>query len=248
MYHEFNCSGCAKRLRVPSEVAGSLTKCPHCETMQIAKLSVADAPIPMAEIATSNPFADDPVNPFRDAPVTSNPYVAPLSTHCVVDELLSRVKLATPILRLAAWILDWLFFIGCVIPGVVMTTLLDGFDLGIADIVGGMILIAGVIMGMAYQWYFISARGQSWGKRLVGVRIVTTNGLPPGFLRGVLLRQWIFIVFAPCYPLAAVVALVDMLMIFTANRQCLHDMIATTYVVKSGGESETLLHPSENRR
>jgi hypothetical protein len=41
------------------------------------------------------------------------------------------------------------------------------------------------------QWTLVSMTGQSIGKRLLGLRILRTNGRLPGFLYGVVLRNWV---------------------------------------------------------
>jgi uncharacterized RDD family membrane protein YckC len=80
-----------------------------------------------------------------------------------------------------------------------------------------------------YAW-MVSTSGQTPGKKLCKIRIVTedTNQIP-GFVKGVLLRSWvIFILYAIPF-----VGLVGVVMIFSKTRQCLHDRLAGTIVVET---------------
>lgn len=232
MFQEFHCSGCEKRLRVRLENVGALTKCPHCETTQIAAASTTDDPIPVASLAPTNPFAEPTANPYRDAPAESNPYAGPQTrSPTAFDHLISQYSLASPAARLAGAFVDWVFFIVCSLPGLLITGFVDKFDAQLADVLGSMSMFVCMLGGQILQWYLISTRGQSLGKLLLGIRIVTVSGSAPGFIYGVLLRQWVFGVIVPCYPLAGIVMIVDALMVFSERRQCLHDLVASTYVV-----------------
>lgn len=92
--------------------------------------------------------------------------------------------------------------------------------------------IAGPLVFFAVNGYWLHTRGQSVGKRLLGIRIVRSSGE-----RATLSR----IIFARYLPTEAVgmvpiigmlYALIDILFIFGDSRQCLHDRIADTIVVK----------------
>jgi len=48
-----------------------------------------------------------------------------------------------------------------------------------------------LVLLFAYQGYLAAHHGQSIGKRLVGLRMVRTDGGPMNFFRGVLLRSWL---------------------------------------------------------
>ncbi len=83
------------------------------------------------------------------------------------------------------------------------------------------------------QGILIARRSQSIGKLLFGLRIVRIGNLQPsGFMRGYLLRgavPW-FIEQIPL--LGGLFWMVDVGFIFSAERRCLHDLIAGTKVVK----------------
>jgi uncharacterized RDD family membrane protein YckC len=88
-----------------------------------------------------------------------------------------------------------------------------------------------------YQWYAVSKRGQTLGKRWLGIRIVCVDGSPAGFVRAVLLRSWVpfgvMLLFSSIglEPVAKLFNTIDTISIFTGNRRMIHDLIAGTQVV-----------------
>ena len=84
-----------------------------------------------------------------------------------------------------------------------------------------------------WQYYLIAKTGQSLGKRAMKTRIVLQDGSPPGFVRGVVLRAWLFYAAAAIPGLGNVAGLVDSLLIFRADRRCAHDHIAGTRVIQT---------------
>ena len=88
---------------------------------------------------------------------------------------------------------------------------------------------------LVYIGYYVwgTARGATWGKRLVGLRVIRADGQVPGF-GGAMLREVVgrFILgwFTPFY----IYSLVDAIFVLSDRRkQALHDKIATTFVVKA---------------
>ncbi|MEQ1828417.1 MAG: RDD family protein, partial [Pirellula sp.] len=77
------------------------------------------------------------------------------------------------------------------------------------------------------QWYLLASSGQTIGKKLLMIRIVSETGRLPGFIQAVVLRNWVRVLFSfiPFF------GLVDLLFIFSASRKCLHDYVASTRVV-----------------
>lgn len=78
-----------------------------------------------------------------------------------------------------------------------------------------------------FQWWLISTRGQSIGKLILGMHILTDGGRYPGFLRGVVLRNWVRALLST----VPFFALFDALFIFGNSNRCIHDYIANTHVV-----------------
>lgn len=95
---------------------------------------------------------------------------------------------------------------------------------------GGAILLT-VLLALALllvQTILLSTRGQTLGKKLLGIRVVRTNGTEAGFAHAVLLRA---VVMGIINGFAGVTALIDPLLIFREDRRCLHDLVADTKVV-----------------
>ena len=81
-------------------------------------------------------------------------------------------------------------------------------------------------LGMAgYQAYLAARNGQTLGKRMMGIRVVRTDGSPVDLVRILLLRNVVpMAINAAC----GIFSLVDSLFIFGEDRRCLHDHIADT--------------------
>ena len=80
-----------------------------------------------------------------------------------------------------------------------------------------------------FQWFLLATSGQTIGKKLLMIRIVSTGGKLPGFLQAVVLRNWLRVVFSfiPFF------GIIDFLFIFADSRRCLHDYLAGTKVISS---------------
>lgn len=134
--------------------------------------------------------------------------------------------------RLGASLLDGLLLVASLIPGALIGAGAMGAlgeDEGSVVMVGLMVLCG---LGLAiYQMYLISTTGQSLAKKWLGIRIVKLDGSLPGFVHGVLLRQWVMGLLNAIPFIGNIIALVDPLMIFGDERRCLHDHIAGTKVI-----------------
>jgi uncharacterized RDD family membrane protein YckC len=141
----------------------------------------------------------------------------------------TELNLADVGTRFIGFIVDTLLYIPVLIPAVILQVVIGGEEA--TPLV--LIAIAVGMLGLGIvQCYLIATRGQSIAKRLLGIRIVRTNGSPVNFMHGVVLRSWL-IAFLTNIPLVGfIVALVDWAMIFGADRRCLHDRLADTTVVK----------------
>jgi uncharacterized RDD family membrane protein YckC len=106
-----------------------------------------------------------------------------------------------------------------------------GGGMGVGMIIGQVLL--GFVIFIALQAYLLHTEGQTIGKKLLGLRIVRSDGSRATIGRLLGLRYlvgWI-VVMIPF--IGAIYALVDCLLIFRESRQCLHDNIADTIVVKA---------------
>jgi uncharacterized RDD family membrane protein YckC len=81
--------------------------------------------------------------------------------------------------------------------------------------------------------YFLAQSGQSIGKKMLGIKIVRTDGSQPP-LSHIALRRLGPMYLAQIIPMIGpLLAMVDILLIFRSSRQCVHDQIADTKVVKA---------------
>jgi uncharacterized RDD family membrane protein YckC len=101
-------------------------------------------------------------------------------------------------------------------------------------ILGILLAGAGWLALFLVQVWLISTRGQSLGKRMLGIRIVKHgDDAKPGFLHGWLLRNFVPGLIGAVPYLGALFVLVNVCFIFGEERRCVHDYIAGTKVVKA---------------
>ncbi|CAN5875065.1 hypothetical protein BH11MYX4_BH11MYX4_52240 [soil metagenome] len=93
--------------------------------------------------------------------------------------------------------------------------------------------VAGFVLWTALHSYFLATRGQTIGKRLVGVQIVNvSDGRPAPLVKVIFARFLPTAIVANIPYVGGVVNLVGILLIFRDDRRCLHDLIAGTKVVE----------------
>ena len=79
----------------------------------------------------------------------------------------------------------------------------------------------------------LSRTGQTWGKRLLGIKIVDLDGEKPQLGRLLALR-YLPVQLATGIPfIGGLIGVVNVLLIFRGDRRCGHDLIAGTQVVKA---------------
>jgi uncharacterized RDD family membrane protein YckC len=161
----------------------------------------------------------------------TNPYAPPRAVVQDVVDPYAGVMLADRGTRLGASILDTAIFFGMVyVPLVVF--LISEAAVGPSDGIGGAIgLVLALVGFIAWLWLtlrFMRRNSQSIGKKIVGIKVVRSDGAPVSLSRLIWLRNvvnWIVSII-PLY------GLIDVLFIFGESRQCLHDKIADTIVIK----------------
>lgn len=128
----------------------------------------------------------------------------------------SKSELASRGSRLAASLVDAL------LPG--------GIALAAFFIGQPLFFFLAAICLIVYQVYLLADRGQTIGKKMMNIKIVTwggdaNGGFSTNVLKRVILNAIISIV--PLY------ALVDIFFIFREDRRCCHDLLASTKVVQA---------------
>ena len=157
------------------------------------------------------------MNPY-DAPSDDfNPYDSPPSAdHGILADLGQRFL---------GNLVDNLYY--GVVGGIPALVCMVAFDLDVEAVQAVMVLF--MIPAACVQWYLVTTSGQSFGKKAMKIKIVKMDGTKVDFISGVVLRSWVLgFVGAFC----GMVGLVDVLLIFKADRRCGHDMIAGTKVIQ----------------
>jgi uncharacterized RDD family membrane protein YckC len=199
--------------------------------------------------------ADLEVHPARDdegEPL--NPYAPPRTAPEADSQALEVSAVpADRATRLAATFADRLgaYVFGSSGAAAVAATLfpIDDHPAGLLERLGthpmeGASLVAWIAF-LAAQTYLLATTGQSMAKRAFRIRIVRTSDRPAGLVRAVLLRSWLFVVPIPAAMLLGPnlhgawldailwIWLAEPLLIFRADRRCLHDLVAGTKVVRA---------------
>jgi uncharacterized RDD family membrane protein YckC len=96
---------------------------------------------------------------------------------------------------------------------------------------GFMISIVASIAWCVVTLWLVAANGQSIGKRMVGIKVVRTDGSKASLARIVLLRN-VVNGLPLLLPYGWLYQLIDPLLIYQPSRQCAHDRLADTIVVR----------------
>ena len=161
-----------------------------------------------------------------------NPYGSPEAVVAEVGDL----DMATRGERLGAALVDTVVMLAILIPLMVV----GGYwELAMATEgeVGFLATLLWAAIGFAVfvvvQWAPLNANGQTWGKRVLGIRIVDMEGGKPPIGR-LLGRRYAPVQVAANLPaIGMVLGLLNVLLIFRSDRRCGHDLIAGTRVVKA---------------
>ena len=90
----------------------------------------------------------------------------------------------------------------------------------------------GILSFVIFQFYLLSTKGQTVGKWVMKIRIARyADGTNPGFVRAVLLRYILPVIFGFVPIVGVFFVLADYLFIFGKKRRCIHDYLAGTKVV-----------------
>ncbi len=93
---------------------------------------------------------------------------------------------------------------------------------------------AAIVLLLGIQIYLLVTRGQTLGKKFLGIKIVSfEDGSNPGFVKIFLLRVFVNGLIGAVPFIGIGYNLADILFIFRDDRRCIHDLIAGTKVVKA---------------
>ena len=84
------------------------------------------------------------------------------------------------------------------------------------------------------QGVFLCSKGQTLGKKMMGIRIVNSDDLGnPGFGRVFLLRYCANTLLTMIPWIGWIYWFIDLLFIFRGDRRCVHDLMAMTRVIRN---------------
>jgi len=164
----------------------------------------------------------------------NNPYAPPQGA--VRDMPAEGQELAGRLVRLLAAILDGIIAgVMIYLPAVIVMAATGGFDQPSNEFDAELLTLPialGVIGAIAWAWItilLVARYGQTMGKRLLEIRVVRSDGSQASLGRIFWLRNVVngLLGIIPLY------GLIDILFIFGQRRQCIHDLIADTIVVKA---------------
>lgn len=164
-------------------------------------------------------------------------------------EVAPTLELADRASRFGGWFIDAVLSFICLLPGmlVIGTTVLfdiirhhgniDAVDTARA-MLGALLICAGGLILLVVQIWLLTTRGQTVGKRVLGIKIVkVADDSAPGFVHAVLMRWFVpslITFFLNLIPGGGFLFfIVDSCFVFRDDRRCVHDLIAGTKVVKA---------------
>ncbi|MCQ4165722.1 RDD family protein [Tahibacter harae] len=185
-------------------------------------------PPPLPETARLPP----PLPPAASPPPlpSYNPYSAPLAQ---VEQQPGQadLELADRGSRLGAYLLDSVFIVVLAIALVAVSAVFENAGQG-ARAAGVILALLGFLAYIGFNLVLLHRHGQTLGKRIVGIRIVRTDGSRCELWRIIVLRVMASGLLQSLPFIGWIIFLVDSLMIFGDERRCLHDIFADTIVVR----------------
>lgn len=155
------------------------------------------------------------------------------------DERILRVRAATFPRRFSAAIVDLVIVAGLATGVTIVAALILGVKLPTPRELGPDLVLAGLLerhpmalggiglffgIGALYQIYLGGVTGQTIGKWLFGLRVISIRGTTPGPIRGILRLLALFLSFAP-------LGLGWLWCLFDRERRSVHDHLVGTYVI-----------------
>ncbi|MBS0456101.1 MAG: RDD family protein [Proteobacteria bacterium] len=92
--------------------------------------------------------------------------------------------------------------------------------------------LLGLVLFVAVQGYPLVTRGQTWGKRACGIKIVDPEGRVPS-IRQLAIRYATILLPGRIPFIGPLFGITDVCLIFRDDRRCIHDLVASTRVVSA---------------
>ncbi|HWU53493.1 MAG TPA: RDD family protein [Tahibacter sp.] len=167
-----------------------------------------------------------------------NPYASPTAAVAeTVGQSAAPGELAGRGVRLGAALIDAVLLLAILTPlqwfSGFLPDLIDARQHGERLPWSTMVLWAtiGITLFTALQSWPLHRNGQTWGKRLLSIRIVDLDGDRPPLWRLLVLRYLPMHIVGQVPIVGPLIGLINPMFIFRADQRCLHDLIAGTRVV-----------------
>lgn len=163
----------------------------------------------------------------------SNPYAPPKAAVHDIPPAPTGIVPADRGTRLGAAILDgFVFMLMVYVPftAAVAASALASEPASLSIFMGAFfVALAGLALWCVITIRSLKRTGQSIAKKIVGIKVVRSDGSPASVARIIWLRNAANILLG----VVPINGIVDTLFIFSESRQCLHDKIADTIVVNA---------------
>lgn len=168
-----------------------------------------------------------------------NPYRSPESTLVEADSG-REAELAGRGVRLGAAIIDTILLMLLLMPAMyvggyfeaAMSAGMKGEQVPFTLVM--LWAVIGFVAFIVLQAYPLNQNGQTWGKKLLGIKIVDLDGNKPPLGKLLALRYLPVQMVVNVPMIGPLAGLVNVLFIFRDDRRCVHDLIAGTRVVQAG--------------
>ncbi len=170
-----------------------------------------------------------------NAQTQQNPYAPPQAEVGDIEDGDASVEQAGRGIRLGAAVLDTIIVFAVMLPMLLSAGIAELVADPTAVIMGasGLISIVASVALIAVTIVLVKRNGQTIGKKLVGIKVVRSDGSRASLGRIFWLRNIVNAIPAAIPFVGSLYQLVDHLFIFGDKRQCVHDKIADTIVVKA---------------
>lgn len=155
-----------------------------------------------------------------------NPYAPPIADVHDVSVAVESVAPAARLSRLGAAFIDGLIFMALVYAPMLLGSRSEDPTIALS---GLAVALVGLIVFGLLNLRFVAANGQSIGKKMIGIKVVRSDGSRASLGR----IFWKRNILNGLLSLIPVYGIVDALFIFSESEQCLHDRIADTNVINA---------------
>ncbi|MCO4768597.1 MAG: RDD family protein [Deltaproteobacteria bacterium] len=164
----------------------------------------------------------------------NNPYASP---QAALSDGFGEERIELPAdrgTRLGARMIDQFIYLLAVSPAFVLVLELDGGgEMSTAAISAGALAGVLALAVLAVNLNMLNQRGQTIGKRILGVRIVRMDGSDISLGRIIGLRVLPIQLLGLIPGVGGIFGLADSLFIFRDDRRCLHDLLADSKVIQA---------------